>query len=104
MVTGQSYSGNQADTYIAGPRPDLQYLFMRALIGGALAGLLDTGLGRQNGDAEILTYFDVVRILQRRIEFMNLLQKFRSAGSELFCANTHQGLAGSHADRTRRAG
>ena len=74
---------------------------MSAPVGGALAGLLATGLRSQNGDAEILTYFDVVRIFQRRIEFMNLLQKFRSAGSELFCANTDQGLPSSHADCAR---
>jgi hypothetical protein len=66
---------------------------------GGFAGLVDTvGLRRQNGDAEILTYFDVVRILQRRIEFMNLLQKFRRAGSELFRTNAQQGLPGAHAD------
>jgi hypothetical protein len=47
---------------------------VRALIvGRSLARLVDgTCLGSQNRDADILTGFDVVRIVQRGVQLMNL--------------------------------
>ena len=78
-------------------------LLVTAPPGGSLAGF-DTGLRSQNGDAEILTYFDVIRILQRGIELVNLLQEFSGAGSELFRTNAQQGLPSFHPDCACRAG
>jgi hypothetical protein len=43
------------------------------VVGGSLARLVDaTCLGSKNRDADTLTGFDVVRIVQRGVELMNL--------------------------------
>ena len=84
----------------------VDFLLVRALVvGHSFAWLVEvTCLGSQNRDAEILAYFDVVRILEGGIELMNLLQEFRSAGSELFRTNAQQGLPSFHPDCACRAG
>ena len=76
----------------------LNELLVRALfVGRSLTRLVDAAcLSSQNGDADILAGFDVVRIVQRRVELVNLTQEFPSTSSKLLYANTEQGLPRGH--------
>jgi hypothetical protein len=71
-------------------------LLVRALIRRRIIGLR-----RQNRDAEFLTCFDVIRIAQVGVELLNLPQDLRRAIAKLFCADTQQGLPGSHIYQVR---
>jgi hypothetical protein len=73
------------------------------LSGWSFARLLArTRLGGQNRDANTLSRFDVVRIIQRRVKLMNLLHKLRRATSKFLYTNTEQRLPWRHANDAYR--
>ena len=82
----------------------VDFLLVRALVvGHSFARLVEvTCLGSQNRDADILTGFDVVRIVERRVELVNLPQEFPGTSSKFLHANTEQGLARCHANDAYR--
>ena len=82
----------------------VDFLLVRALVvGHSFARLVEvTCLGSQNRDADILTGFDVVRIVERRVELVNLPQEFPGTSSKFFYANTEQGLPRRHANHAYR--
>ena len=59
-------------------------------------------LGRQHGNAEFLTCFDVIRIVQVGVQLLNLPQDLRRAIAKFFRTDTEQGLPGSHIHQVRR--
>ena len=78
-------------------------LLRSRLRGWRFTGLLrSSGLGIQNRDANILTGLDVVKIVQPRVELMNLLQKLRRAISKFLHTDTKQGLPFRHLDGAHR--
>jgi hypothetical protein len=82
----------------------LKDLLMQARLSGwSFARLLArTRLGSQNRDANTLSRFDVVRIIQRRVKLMNLLHKLRRATSKFLHTNTEQRLPWHHANDAYR--
>ncbi len=67
------------------------------LSGRSFARLLaGAGLRRQNRDANTLTGLDVVRIVERRVKLVNLLQKLRRTCSKFLHTNTEQCLPWCH--------
>ena len=64
----------------------VDFLLVRALVvGHSFARLVEvTCLGSQNRDPDTLTGFDVVRVVERRVELVNLPQQLPGTSSKFF--------------------